>query len=181
MRTASNTKQNSPAFDLGNGYQLPYPASRRHNGPAARPVRRDWSAEPRARGERDRGTYPQAYRPNTKHAVEGLFAARAQLFAALSAALHNQVREVAAEKKTLLDDAQRMIATIRQMESSLGDGGGDPDCSDDALQITFPLSRCLKILRDKHSQISRLHRERYEQVKSVFLSVRPRYRGRTVV
>jgi len=74
-----------------------------------------------------------------------------------------------------------MIATIRQMESSLGDGGGDPDCSDDALQITFPLSRCLKILRDKHSQISRLHRERYEQVKSVFLSVRPRYRGRTVV
>ena len=71
---------------------------------------------------------------------------------------------VAAEKKAMVDDAQKMIVTIRQMESSLGDGGRDS--GSDGLQITFPLSRCLKVLREKHSQISKLHRERFEQVKS---------------
>lgn len=66
----------------------------------------------------------------------------------------------------MMDDAHKMITAIRQMEISLGDGGGDADGSGDVLHITFPLSRCLSILRDKHSQISKLHRERFEQVKS---------------
>ena len=93
--------------------------------------------------------------------------ARAQLFAALSDALHNQVRVVAAEKTAMVDDAQKMITTIRQMEASLGDSGGSRDSGSDGLQVTFPLTRCLKILREKHSQISKLHRERFEQVKSM--------------
>ncbi len=37
---------------------------------------------------------------------------------------------------------------------------------DDELQITFPLNQCLLSLKEKHAQVSRLHRERFEQVKS---------------
>jgi protein regulator of cytokinesis 1 len=92
-----------------------------------------------------------------------------QLFAALSETLHNQVRIVTAEKKELIDEAQKIITTIRQMEASLDDGQSRRDCGDEDshLQITFPLTRCLQVLKEKHIQISRLHRERFEQVKSM--------------
>jgi Ase1/PRC1/MAP65 family protein len=85
--------------------------------------------------------------------------------------LHSQVRIVTAEKKDMLDEAQRIITTIRQMEASLDDDKPRRDYqSDEAddLKITYPLSRCLQILKEKHMQISRLHRERFEQVKSMF-------------
>jgi Ase1/PRC1/MAP65 family protein len=36
----------------------------------------------------------------------------------------------------------------------------------DGLAVTFPLARCLQTLREKHSHIGRLYRERFEQVKS---------------
>ena len=80
------------------------------------------------------------------------------------------------EKKGMVEEAQRMITTIRQMEASLDDGksrrdyqGGD----DRDLKITYPLTRCLQALKEKHTQVSRLHRERYEQVKSAPLLPRP--------
>lgn len=88
-----------------------------------------------------------------------------QLFAALSDALNNQVRQVTAEKKGMVEEAQKMITTIKQMEASLDDGR--PRRSNDAdLKVTYPLTRCLQVLKEKHIQVSRLHRERYEQVKS---------------
>jgi Ase1/PRC1/MAP65 family protein len=93
-----------------------------------------------------------------------------QLFAALSDALNNQVRLVTTEKKTLVEDAQKMITTIRQMEASLDDGRPRRDYQDDELKITYPLTRCLQTLKEKHMQVSRLHRERYEQVKSMPLT-----------
>lgn len=91
-----------------------------------------------------------------------------QLFAALSEALHNQVRLVAAEKKDMMEEAQRIITAIRQMEASLDDSKPRREYSaeEDEVKVTFPLSRCLQMLKDKHTQIGRLHRERYEQVKS---------------
>lgn len=80
--------------------------------------------------------------------------------------MQNQVRLVAAEKKGLVEEAQKMITTIRQMEASLDDGRSRR--SDDGdLKITYPLTRCLQVLKEKHIQIGRLHRERYEQVKSM--------------
>ncbi|KAK4044688.1 microtubule associated protein-domain-containing protein [Parachaetomium inaequale] len=89
-----------------------------------------------------------------------------ELFAALSDALHNQVRLVTAEKKGMVEEAQKMITTIRQMEASLDDA--KPRRSDDGdLKITYPLTRCLQVLKEKHIQVSRLHRERYEQVKKL--------------
>lgn len=90
-----------------------------------------------------------------------------QLFAALSEALENQVQLVSAEKKELVDEAKKIVTTIRQMESSLDDSARrSRNLDDEDLKITYPLARCLQALREKHIQISRLHKERYEQVKS---------------
>lgn len=67
----------------------------------------------------------------------------------------------------MLDEAQTIVTTIRQMEASLDNtkprGYHDDD---DDLQITFPLNECLLALKEKHLQVSRLHRERFEQVES---------------
>jgi protein regulator of cytokinesis 1 len=90
------------------------------------------------------------------------------LFSALSEALNNQVRIVTSEKKEMMDEAQKMITTIRQMEASLDDNKPrrERHSDEDQLKVTYPLTRCLQVLKEKHTQTSRLHRERYEQVKS---------------
>lgn len=72
------------------------------------------------------------------------------------------------EKKELVEEAQKLITVIRQMEASL-DGSRSqrsytPESDD--LRVTFPLTRCLTVLKEKHTHISKLHRERFEQVKS---------------
>ncbi|KAK7952662.1 microtubule associated protein [Apiospora aurea] len=92
----------------------------------------------------------------------------AELFAALSDTLQNQVRSVTAEKKQMLDEANQIITVIRQMEASLDDSKTQHNYSeeDDDLRITFPLSRCLKKLKEKKVKVGRLHRERFEQVKN---------------
>ncbi len=76
-----------------------------------------------------------------------------------------------AEKKEMIEEAQRIVTTIRQMEASLDDTKPRRDYQAeevDDLKITYPLTRCLQYLKEKHIQISRLHRERFEQVKSMF-------------
>ncbi|PNY25349.1 Anaphase spindle elongation protein 1 [Tolypocladium capitatum] len=96
-------------------------------------------------------------------------AREAELFAALSDALSGQVRLVTAEKKEMVDEAKKIITLIRQMEASL-DGSKPSRRShdeDDELSITYPLTRCLQTLKEKHMQISRLHKERFEQVKKL--------------
>ncbi|KAK6949960.1 hypothetical protein Daesc_008283 [Daldinia eschscholtzii] len=92
-----------------------------------------------------------------------------ELFAALSETLNNQVKQVTEEKNDLVEEAQRLITLIRQMETSL-DGSRSqrsytPDSDD--LRITYPLTRCLAGLKEKHMQVSKLHRERFEQVKKL--------------
>jgi Ase1/PRC1/MAP65 family protein len=75
---------------------------------------------------------------------------------------------VTEEKKAMVDEANKIITVIHQMEASLDDSRAQRNYQqeDDDLKITFPLSRCLTVLKEKHIQISRLHRERFEQVKS---------------
>ena len=70
-----------------------------------------------------------------------------------------------AEKKGLVDEAQRIITTIRQMEASIDDPKARRH-SDEELRVTYPLTRCIQALKEKHAQVSRLHKERFEQVKS---------------
>ena len=68
----------------------------------------------------------------------------------------------------MAEEAQRIITTIKQMDASLDDNKAhhEYEAEDENLKITYPLSRCLQGLKEKHLQISKLHRERFEQVKS---------------
>ena len=72
------------------------------------------------------------------------------------------------EKNGLVEEAHRIIKTIRQMEGSLEDhkSNNDYDLEDKELKVTAPLSRCLQELKEKHNCIAKIHRERFEQVKS---------------
>src|SRR5690242_321440 len=54
------------------------------------------------------------------------------------------------------------------MEASLDDEkqrGYDLETS--GLRVTFPLNECLRDLKEKYNTVSRLHRERFEQVKKL--------------
>ena len=69
----------------------------------------------------------------------------------------------------MTEEAERLIRTIRQMESSLTDEKPNPNYDiDDGLEVTFPLTRCLKELKEKYATVSKLHRERFEQVRSKY-------------
>ena len=92
-----------------------------------------------------------------------------QLFSALSETLHSQLKQTTSEKHEMTEEAERLIRTIRQMESSLTDEKPNPNYDiDDGLDVTFPLTRCLKELKEKYVAVSKLHRERFEQVRSEY-------------
>jgi protein regulator of cytokinesis 1 len=75
---------------------------------------------------------------------------------------------VTAEKTEMTEEAHRIITTIKQMEVSLDDTKArhEYEAESDDLKIFYPLSRCLQGLKEKHLQISKIHKERFEQVKS---------------
>lgn len=71
------------------------------------------------------------------------------------------------EKQDMIAEAGHLINTIKQMEVALDDQKANDQYElGHDLQITFPLNRCIVTLKEKYSAINRLHRERYEQVKS---------------
>lgn len=73
------------------------------------------------------------------------------------------------EKHELAEEANNLITTIKQMQTSL-DGTKDDHgyhVEDGDLKVTYPLTRCLQALKEKHSVVSRLHRERFEQVRKL--------------
>ncbi|KAM3083801.1 Microtubule bundling protein [Clarireedia jacksonii] len=92
-----------------------------------------------------------------------------EVFAALSETLQNQVRLVATEKNDLVEEAQRIITNIKQMEASLDDNKDhhEYEPEDDDLQITYPLMQCIQGLKEKHMQVHKIHKERYEQIKKL--------------
>lgn len=65
-------------------------------------------------------------------------------------------------------EAERLITAIQQMESSLSDerANGQYELNRDDLCVTYPLNKCIAFLREKNDSMSKLHRERFEQVKS---------------
>ena len=72
-----------------------------------------------------------------------------------------------------MEEANRIITRIRQMEYSLDGSKRDSQSEEDNLNVTYPLTHCLKVLKDKHSKMNKLHRERFEQVKSKLRSLPP--------
>ena len=91
-----------------------------------------------------------------------------QLFSALSETLHNQLRQVTNEKHEMTEEAHRLVKTIRQMEDSLEDNkpNANYETHDDGT-VTYPLTRCLQGLKEKYNSVSRMHRERFEQVRKL--------------
>lgn len=68
----------------------------------------------------------------------------------------------------MTEEAHRLIKTIRQMRASISDEKPNPNYDvDDGLEVTYPLTRCLKDLKEQYSSISKLHKERFEQVRSM--------------
>ncbi|KAF7505552.1 hypothetical protein GJ744_000632 [Endocarpon pusillum] len=92
-----------------------------------------------------------------------------ELFSALSDTLHNHLRQVNAEKTRLTEEAEQIITTIKQMEGSLDDEkqNGGYELGTTGLCVTYPLNQCLRDLKEKYNTVSRLHRERFEQVKKL--------------
>jgi protein regulator of cytokinesis 1 len=78
------------------------------------------------------------------------------------------VRTVAAEKNEMTEEAQRIVSTIKQMEACLDDTKGRHEyhVEDEDLRISYPLTRCLQVLKEKQLHISKIHKERFEQIKS---------------
>lgn len=72
------------------------------------------------------------------------------------------------EKHQLTEKAQNLINSIRQMEVALDDKKPEDDdyLAHSDLQVTYPLLACLQSLKDKQHALAKIHRERYEQVKS---------------
>lgn len=72
------------------------------------------------------------------------------------------------EKSEMTEEANRIIKHIKQMEASLDDAKdvNSYSAEDDSLRVSYPLMKCLQGLKEKHASISKVHKERYEQVKS---------------
>jgi protein regulator of cytokinesis 1 len=68
----------------------------------------------------------------------------------------------------MVQEAERLITAIQQMESSLSDerANGQYELNRDDLRVTYPLNKCIMFLREKNEAMSKLHRERFEQVRS---------------
>ncbi|KAL1956419.1 hypothetical protein VTO42DRAFT_7305 [Malbranchea cinnamomea] len=92
-----------------------------------------------------------------------------ELFAVLSEALQGYLQRVNDEKNGLVEEAQNIIKAIRQMERSLDDSTRKSLCSPDDpdLRITYPLTGCLAVLKEKYNVIYQIHQERFEQVKKL--------------
>ncbi|KAJ5411317.1 Microtubule-associated protein MAP65/Ase1/PRC1 [Penicillium crustosum] len=93
----------------------------------------------------------------------------AELFSALSETLNNHLKVVDEEREDMTQEAERLITAIQQMESSLSDerANGQYELNRDDLRVTYPLNKCIAFLREKNDAMSKLHRERYEQVKKL--------------
>lgn len=76
----------------------------------------------------------------------------------------------------MTEEAQKLIKTINLMESSLDDSqtNGQYDLGHESLRVTYPLNQCITVLKEKYHTVSKLHRERFEQVKSKQTSIRAR-------
>lgn len=70
----------------------------------------------------------------------------------------------------MLDEAQNILKAIKQMEGSLDDSTRNSLCSpeDPDLRITYPLAKCVGVLKEKYNIIYQIHQERFEQVKSEY-------------
>ena len=66
----------------------------------------------------------------------------------------------------MTEEAHRLAKTIKDMETALEDNKRSPGYGDEEIKITYPLTRCIQNLKEKYNNVSKIHRERFEQVRS---------------
>ena len=70
----------------------------------------------------------------------------------------------------MTEECHGIIRAIEKMETSLNDGKDNKHADERGdLRVSYPLTRCLQDLKQKHHTICKLHMERFEQVKSKLL------------
>ncbi|KAL9051993.1 MAG: hypothetical protein Q9162_005658 [Coniocarpon cinnabarinum] len=96
-------------------------------------------------------------------------ARESELFSSLSETLYNHLRQVSSEKNNLIDEGQQIIETIKQIEKSLDDPKTRMSYAphDEELEVTYPLTESLQSLREKHRIVTKLHLERFDQVRKL--------------
>jgi protein regulator of cytokinesis 1 len=73
----------------------------------------------------------------------------------------------------MTEEAHRLIKTIKQMEASLEDNKKSPKYKNGEPQVTYPLTRCLKALKEKYNAVQKMHQERFKQVQSTSHHLQP--------
>src|SRR3954463_7000252 len=83
--------------------------------------------------------------------------------------LSSTLTAISREKNEMTEEAHNIIKTIKQMEASLEDDKHNTryDLDTTSLRVTYPLTDCLRDLKEKYNTVGRLHRERFEQVKKL--------------
>ncbi|KAK6363215.1 hypothetical protein TWF730_000658 [Orbilia blumenaviensis] len=89
----------------------------------------------------------------------------AALFAALSETLQSHIRLVNAEKTALVEEANKLISSIRQIHRALEDGA-KANMYDD-LVVTIPLRVCVETLRNKHNMLRSQYDQEFEGIKKL--------------
>jgi protein regulator of cytokinesis 1 len=75
----------------------------------------------------------------------------------------------------MTEEAHRLIQTIKDMEASLEDNKNSSSYGDNHgdVQVTYPLTRCVQSLKEKYNAVNKMHRERFQQVRSRPPSISP--------
>lgn len=69
----------------------------------------------------------------------------------------------------MTEEAQRLIKTIKQMQDSMDDSKTGTRFKNDDTQVTYPLTRCLKALKEKYNSVAKQYQERFEQIRSQYI------------
>lgn len=94
----------------------------------------------------------------------------ANVYAALSATLQDQLRTVSQDKTKIADECRQLKSQIKQLQHSLGDIV-DYDNDDEESSINVPLLKCLQGLKEKHKMVKKRHAERYDSIKKLALAL----------
>ena len=73
----------------------------------------------------------------------------------------------------MIDEAQRLLTSIKQMEASLVDDYGNGGLNSEELNVTFPLKPCLMHLREKYTAVNKERKKQFEQIKSETIHALP--------
>ncbi|KAK6350015.1 hypothetical protein TWF696_006264 [Orbilia brochopaga] len=93
----------------------------------------------------------------------------AALYAALSETLQSQLRLVNAEKNALVEEANKLISSIRQIHRAMDDGRRANEYDD--LVVTYPLRVCVETLKQQHNILRSQYEQEFEEIKKLVQAI----------